>query len=239
MGWWVADIWQSPQQGPVWVVSWLVWVISSIVLHELAHGVVAIRYGDETPRYAGHMTWNPLVHMGGYSLLALAIFGIAWGAMPVDSSRLRGRHAEALVLAAGPATNLVLALVSLVLLILWEPFAAGHLISSITVGEPLASNLAVFFRLGAILNLILCLFNLLPVVPLDGGRILASYVDSYRRFVETEHGMWISFGGMLLFFWFAGGVIFPASRDVIDIMTNNAHALMGFAPPPPPPALLP
>lgn len=238
MGWWVADLWQSPTRGPVWVVSWLVWIIASIVLHELAHGVVAIRYGDDTPRHAGHMTWNPLVHMGGYSLLALAIFGIAWGAMPVDSSRLRGRHAEALVLAAGPATNLVLAIITTVLLIFWDPFAAGLITPAVTVGEPLGSNLSIFLFVGAFLNLILVMFNLLPVVPLDGGRILACYVEPYRRFVETEHGMWISFGGMLLFFWFAGGVIFPAAGDVVDGVRDGAQSLLGWSLPPPP-ALLP
>jgi Zn-dependent protease len=220
MGWWVADFWNSPQAGPVWVISWLVWIIVSIVLHELAHGVVAIRYGDQTPREA--------VHMGGYSLLALAVFGIAWGAMPVDSSRLRGRHAEALVLVAGPATNLVLALLTISLLIIWEPFAAGKIISAITVGEPLASNLAAFLFIGAFLNLILVMFNLLPVVPLDGGRILACYVEPYRRFTQTEHGMWISFGGMLLFFWFAGGVIFPAAIDAVNGVTGAVWSLLGF-----------
>lgn len=232
MGWWVAEFWNSSPQGPVWVVSWLVWVVVSIVLHELAHGVVAIRYGDETPRYAGHMTWNPLVHMGGYSLLALAIFGIAWGAMPVDSTRLRGRHAEALVLIAGPATNLILSIITTGLLTIWVPFAAGQVTPAITVGEPLASNLGIFLFVGAFLNLILFMFNLLPVVPLDGGRILASYVESYRRFVQTEHGMWISFGGMLLFFWFAGGVIFPVAMDAVSGVTSGLRGLMGFTPSP-------
>jgi hypothetical protein len=97
-----------------------VWVIGSIVLHELAHGWAAIRLGDTTPRDLGHMTWNPLVHMGGFSLVVFAVIGIAWGMMPVDPSRLRGRYGDALVALAGPAMNIVLAAVSFaVWLVLW------------------------------------------------------------------------------------------------------------------------
>lgn len=227
MGWWVADVWNEPTQGPVWVVSWLVWVVASIVLHELAHGWAALRLGDPTPRATGHMTWNPLVHMGPYSLAALAIFGIAWGAMPVDPSRMRGRHADALVSAAGPAMNLVLAIIALVGLVVWHPLAEGHLIPSLLIGEPLASNLKAFFFIGAMLNLILMMFNLLPVVPLDGGRIAAHYIRPYREFVQTEHGMWVGFGVMILFFWFAGGFIFPLANSVIYGVTDKVWNALG------------
>lgn len=227
MGWWVQDLWNEPTRGPVWVVSWLVWVIASIVLHELAHGWAALRLGDPTPRVTGHMTWNPLVHMGPYSLGALAIFGIAWGAMPVDPSRMRGRHADALVAVAGPAMNLALAIVATTCLILWRPLADGSLISGMTIGEPLGGNLASFLFIGAFLNVILLMFNLIPVMPLDGGRILAHYVRPYRDFVHTEHGMWISLGGMLLFFWFAGGIIFPAATNLVLDVSDAAWRLMG------------
>lgn len=228
MGWWVADVWNSPTQGPVWVVSWLVWVIGAIVLHELAHGWAALRMGDPTPRASGHMTWNPVVHMGQFSLIALAIFGIAWGAMPVDPTRMRGRHAEAIVAIAGPAMNLALAIVSTACLIVWVPLASGSLVASMTVGEPLASNLAAFFFIGAFINLILMLFNLIPVMPLDGGRIAAHYIRPYREFVETEHGTWISLGGMLLFFWFAGGLIFPMARGIIDSISQGVWSVLGL-----------
>jgi Zn-dependent protease len=230
-GWWVADLWNSPAQGPVWVVSWIVWVIGSIVLHELAHGWAAIRFGDQTPRWAGHMTWNPLVHMGTYSLIALGVFGIAWGAMPVDPSRMRGRHAEALVLAAGPAMNLVLAIIALTALIVWVPLASGHVFSGLVIGEPLASNLGDFLFVGAFLNLILLMFNLLPVVPLDGGRIAASYIRPYREFVQTEHGMWVGFGVMILFFWFMGGVLGPAASDIVASVSEFFWSLMGLPTP--------
>ena len=60
MDWWVAELLRD---SPMLLASWVVWVIGSIVLHELAHGWAAIRQGDDTPRALGHMTWNPIVHM--------------------------------------------------------------------------------------------------------------------------------------------------------------------------------
>ena len=71
------------------VLGWVFWVIFSICLHELAHGWAAIWQGDRTPRETGHMTMNPMVHMGGASLIVFALVGIAWGLMPTDPSRYR------------------------------------------------------------------------------------------------------------------------------------------------------
>ena len=85
-GWWMADLWQ---QNPMLLCSWVFWVILSICLHELGHGYAAIKCGDDTPRLSGHMTLNPIVHMGVPSLVMFAIVGIAWGMMPVDPSRFR------------------------------------------------------------------------------------------------------------------------------------------------------
>ncbi|MBO6513359.1 MAG: site-2 protease family protein, partial [Phycisphaerales bacterium] len=153
--------------GKVLVVSWLVWVIVSITLHELAHGWTALRYGDDTPIRTGHMTWNPLVHMGPYSIAALLLVGIAWGAMPIDPTRLRGKYADTIVTVAGPLMNLAIGLVLLVLLVFWIPLAEGHLISSVTIQDPLKTNMLIFLRAGAFLNFVLLMFNLLPTPPLD------------------------------------------------------------------------
>ena len=76
-GWWVHKLYYG--DGPVMLAAWVFWVIFSITLHELGHGWAAIRQGDETPRETGHMTWNPLVHMGPWSLAMFALIGIAWG----------------------------------------------------------------------------------------------------------------------------------------------------------------
>ena len=188
-GWWITSLLENPDiNGKVWVVSWVVWVIGSICLHELAHGWAAIKLGDRTPIELGHMTWNPMVHMGMLSMFMFFFVGIAWGAMPVNPSRLRGRHADSVVAIAGPLMNFALAAVALVLHVLWVPLAQGELISSITISDPLATNMQSFLFIGAFLNLVLMMFNLLPIFPLDGGRIAADFIPAYRRMAQDETG---------------------------------------------------
>ena len=209
--WWVDDVLSSA--GPPGLVAWIVVVIGSIVLHELAHGWAAIRLGDDTPLELGHMTWNPLVHLGGFSLVVFAIIGIAWGAMPVNPSRLRGRHASALVAAAGPAMNFALAIVSAVLFALWVVLApkAG-------IEDPLLTNFERFFWFAVMLNLVLGLFNLAPVLPLDGGRIVAEYSAWYRDVADSENGRWVMLGAFILLFWFGGDLVFAVGREVGSFM---------------------
>jgi len=212
-GWWVSDMLNAPTLGPAALVAWIVIVIGSIVLHELAHGWAALWLGDSTPRDLGHMTWNPLVHMGGYSLIMFAVIGIAWGAMPVNPSRLRGRYGDAIVAVAGPAMNVLLALVSFVCLIFWIRLGGN-------VGDPLAGNLERFFYYGAMLNLVLAAFNLLPIyspfIALDGGHIAADFSRRYRELAESENGRWIMLGGFLLMFWFAFDPVIYAIQNLVS-----------------------
>ena len=116
MQWWMHAVYDSG--GLAAVLGWVFWVIFSICLHELAHGWAAIWQGDRTPRETGHMTMNPMVHMGGASLIVFALVGIAWGLMPTDPSRYRwGRRGRIAVAAAGPLMNLLIAVVSLLILV--------------------------------------------------------------------------------------------------------------------------
>ncbi|MDX1683040.1 MAG: site-2 protease family protein [Phycisphaeraceae bacterium] len=189
-------------------------VVISICLHELAHGWVAIAHGDDTPRRSGHMTGNPLVHMGPWSLAALAIAGIAWGQMPINPSRLRGKYAEAKVAAAGPAMNLLLAFVSLTALALWERLAPG------SNSDPMwQENLKNFLWWGGVLNIVLCLFNLAPVPPLDGSHILANLNHRYRDFLSNPNNSGIFFVGFVLVFIFAQA-IFTAAQHAANWWVN-------------------
>ncbi|KAA0216928.1 MAG: site-2 protease family protein [Leptolyngbya sp. PLA3] len=219
-GWWIADY--ADQFGTAFVVSWLFWVIFSIVLHELSHGWVALALGDDTPRVTGHMTWNPLVHMGGFSLILLALIGIAWGAMPVNPSRFRGRFGDAKVSAAGPAMNLLLAMLSAVSCVVWVIVA-----DRMNVQEPLWGNLARFFWIGAFLNVVLAMFNLIPAPPLDGCRILASFVPAYGRIFESPNGQWFGLGIFLLVFWLAADLLFAVGMIASLTAINLALAAAG------------
>ena len=105
------------QQDPILYLRIAVIIIISITLHELAHGMVAISQGDDTPLKKGHITLNPIVHMGLYSIAMLLVIGITWGAMPVDPLKFRyPRWSHFFVALAGPLLNLVLTIISIVLI---------------------------------------------------------------------------------------------------------------------------
>jgi len=220
-GWWITDLLNDPSiNGRVWVVSWTVWVIGSICLHELAHGWAAIKLGDDTPVITGHMNWNPMVHMGPFSLLMFAFIGIAWGAMPVNPSKLRGRYGDAVVSLAGPLMNMLLASIAMIALLIWVPLCHGQILSSTTISHPLSTNMTTFLHLGVMLNIVLMLLNLLPVPPLDGGRILMDVSPWYRQLMLSENGRWIGLGVLVLFFVFGGVLLYQTANIAIEGITE-------------------
>jgi Zn-dependent protease len=148
-------------------VLFLVVLVPSVILHEVAHGAVALHFGDDTAKRAGRLTLNPLPHIdpfGTVILPALLVFttGTAFGyarPVPVTTSRLRRpRDHGLLVSLAGPATNIVLA-----------GAAALAVRALLPDGDPLLLDL--IFRFG-IINAVLAAFNLLPVPPLDGSAVV-------------------------------------------------------------------
>jgi Zn-dependent protease len=145
-------------------------MVPSIILHELAHGVVALAFGDDTARRAGRLSLNPVRHVDPVgSLLLPAIFVIAgygyfgWAKpVPVNPARMRSpRNQWLLVALAGPATNLVLAALAAV------AFRATG--AAQAPGFPVWAQALFYFGL---LNVWLALFNLLPIPPLDGSAVV-------------------------------------------------------------------
>lgn len=218
MGWWAAELWQV---SPVFLVSWVFWVIASITLHELGHGWAAIRLGDDTPIHTGHMTVNPIVHMGPMSLIAFSLLGFAWGAMPINPSRLKGRHAEAIVAAAGPAMNIGLAATCLVIATLIMTY-----LEPVMPGSDIPDRLRTFFAAGSMLNMVLTVFNFLPVPPLDGSRIAASYSRRYVDFVSGSLGQGMVFIAMGLLFFTSGRFLFPAAAWVFSTVSYELMLML-------------
>lgn len=215
-GWWIADLWQ--RGNTVLLASWIFWVLASIVLHELGHGVAAIWQGDDTPRALGRMTVNPVVHMGWFSIVAFLLIGIAWGLMPVNPSRFRWgpRRGGAFVAAAGPAVNLVLCAGCVIASAAWEVFGSGS--------EPLATNVKVFLFTGAWLNLWLMMFNLLPVPPLDGASVISGLSRGAARVMGDSRVQQFGFIAVLLLM-FSGGASF-ASKLAVGTVASAVLALV-------------
>ena len=198
--------WLEQPQGHVILTAWVIWIIVSITLHELSHGWAAVRLGDTTPIDTGHMTLNPVVHMGVPSLVMFALTGMAWGAMPVDPTRLRGRHGDAWVSFAGPAMNIALAIGCILAAALWETLARPSSSNS-AIGAQTYENIRMFFRIGAFLNIALFCFNMLPAPPLDGSRILASFCRPYREILTRDVGRFLGAVVFVLAFIFASELV--------------------------------
>ena len=144
----------------------------AIVCHEVSHGFVAWRYGDPTARMLGRLTLNPLKHIDIIGTLMIFFIGIGWAKpVPVTFQNLRNPKRDMIwVAAAGPVTNILLATVSAVLLrglvALDNPAASASPLAMVL--EPVILMLA----FSVYINLLLAIFNMIPVPPLDGGRVL-------------------------------------------------------------------
>jgi len=216
--WWATNL--HSLGGPGLLIGWCIWAIVGVTLHELAHGWAAISKGDNTPIHTGHMTGNPIVHMGFQGFIFFAIIGLPSGSMPINPSNLRGRHADAWVYFCGPLMNLCLAAACIIAAAALIRAGGNYDLRAIAAGGSPLSIGVTFLIIGAWLNLATAIFNLLPVPPLDGGGILKSYHRGYRNLMDGENGQLISLTLFILLFLFAGRLIWPYSGIAIGWATR-------------------
>jgi Zn-dependent protease len=187
-------------------------LLASLTLHELAHGVTADRLGDPTPREHGRLTLNPIAHLDplGTTILVLTLlysnFAFGW-AKPVlvnPNYFRKAREGMAIVAAAGPATNFVLALACLL------P------IRFLDLGPE--SQLYEVLRAAFIVNVVLGVFNLIPIPPLDGSRIIAVLMDrsTYARWVQLDAYGFIFVLALIFLFREQFQTFFTNTLDFID-----------------------
>ncbi|SRR5579885_239526 len=193
--------------------------VFSIVFHEVMHGEVARQLGDDTAERAGRLTLNPISHIDLFGTIilpallvwtGLPVFGWA-KPVPVDFRRLRnGRAGMVMVAAAGPLTNLALAVVSAILL-RWVPLGPE---STRFLTVPLHYMLQFSVKV----NVVLAIFNLIPLLPLDGGRVLAGLLPLPMaiRFARLERYGFLILFALLLWPDFFARIMDP----IINIVTR-------------------
>ena len=147
-------------------------ILAALTFHEYAHGWVADKLGDSTARLSGRLTFNPLAHLDPIGTLALIFSPVGWAKpVPVNFNNLRHPRRDMVwVAAAGPGANLVLAAVSAWSLRLFE--GGGAIVESSWLAG-LVTPLYLMLRVSVLINVALAIFNLLPLPPLDGGRIVS------------------------------------------------------------------
>ncbi len=187
-------------------------LMPSAILHEYGHAWMATFLGDPTPRLQGRLTLNPLAHIDWFGTVLLPIIFLTLGggfffayAKPVQFNPFNLKNArwgDALVSVAGPGMNILLALI----------FAGlYHFIGA-------GSTLATFFGVVVIANIMLALFNLIPIPPLDGSHILKAFLPA--RFyphiaVWEKYGLWVL---LLVIFWGGGRYLAPVIEWVASIL---------------------
>ena len=179
-------------------------ILLALSFHEWAHGYAAFRLGDPTAKYEGRLTLNPIAHLDPIGTLLFLTVGFGWGKpVPINPRYFRHYHRDtAIVSLAGPASNLVLAIISFGLIAVFIPngLSAQEVQFPASAG-PFLPFLHELLMTSLIVNLVLMAFNLLPIAPLDGSKILAAFIplkfsDQYEDFMRF--GPFILLGLLIL-----------------------------------------
>lgn len=197
-------------------------LLFSITWHELAHALTAQYLGDDTPRRMGHLSLNPFRHMDQYGivLLFISVFasggsgGFAYGFTPVNERNMRPnpKVGGGIVAVMGPISNIILA----ALLAIPLRFAFANL----------SINVANFLYLALNLNVFLAVFNLLPLPPLDGWRVVATFL-SPRALYDLRS--FVQYGPMILLALFLlEGYLHFFQNYINPITYSVSHVLIGF-----------
>lgn len=208
----------------------------SIGLHEYAHAYVSYRLGDPTPKLQGRLTPNPLKHIDPIGFLMIFLIHFWWG-KPVQINPMyykNQRVGEVMVALAGPATNLVLAFFGILLLIIYNKIWLIDLSNLLQIIDFLqrwywnipGDIFAIFRGKFVLLNIGLALFNLLPIPPLDGFRLVKMISWKVGEFVE-KYTMYISIFFLILILWLGSGIIWNFLSTVSTAIFNVLFMILG------------
>ncbi len=174
----------------------LIAIVISLAFHEFGHAWTAKKFGDNTAERMGRLTLNPVAHIDPMGLLMVVLIGFGYAKpVPTNPRNFNSYYASAWVSAAGPLMNLLLAFISINIL------AAGYFFNIEYIMQPGPS---IFLRTMAFINMLLMLFNLLPIGPLDGHYILPYFLSKQNAYLYTrwnaQYGSWLLMGLIILSF---------------------------------------
>ncbi len=190
-------------------------IFLTLPFHEFAHAFVADKLGDRTPRYQGRLTVNPFAHIDYMGALATVLFGFGW-ANPVQVNARNFKNPKlgmALTAAAGPIMNLLLAFFALFL----KYPAVIYLPNGL---KPIVYE---FLWRYASINIVLAVFNLIPIPPLDGSRVLSVFLPTRWYFSIMRYERFISLAIILMIF--SGVLDYP-----IYVVSNYIYGILDYLP---------
>ncbi len=222
---------------PLYLLSLPV-VLMALSVHESAHGYVACKLGDPTARNLGRITLNPIKHIDIFGFLCMLFFRVGWAKpVPITTRNFKNpRRDMALCGAAGPLSNLLLALIHLVILRLVmfvvTPRFSGQsgevtlFLNTVlvereaftgSIGFTLVALIVYMLQTGIVLNIMLAIFNLIPIPPFDGSRIFYAFLPPKWYFGIMKYERFIMIGFLVLFcFGFLSGPLYAIENAIIN-----------------------
>jgi Zn-dependent protease len=197
-------------QNPFVFLAYIVALIIGITVHEFAHAWMAHRCGDNTAKFEGRLTLNPLAHLDPLGTVMLFIVGFGWGKpVPINPSNLDKKSDELKVAFAGIVTNILLAL--LLAIPIRIALMQGVLIES--------SAVLSFLNIIVDLNIILAVFNLLPIPPLDGSHLVEYFLNRESKYAYQTVGPFILIGVLIAENVTRISIIHPIMEPIIRLIS--------------------
>ena len=219
----------------------------ALTVHEYCHGYAAYKLGDNTAKNFGRLTLNPIKHIDPYGAICMVLFHVGWAKpVPVNARNFKDpKKGFAITAAAGPASNLILGFFSALIYLVVFALVRDLTFTSKTFGYILISNTLSFLYIFHSINIGLGLFNLLPIPPFDGSRLLNVFLPpktyfaimKYERQIYIGVLVWLLLGNYVagfirnivgggILYWLAG--IFSLSGMLSTVIGWVSDLMMGF-----------